>query len=153
MRFLELKIPPPVVALILALLMWGLSRGLPTPDADPVVRLSMALLLAITGAYFDLSGLYAFRRARTTINPLKPSATSALVQSGVYRITRNPMYLGMACLLGGWTAYLWSPWALLGPVLFIAYITRFQITPEERTMAAKFGDEFEAYRRRVRRWI
>lgn len=153
MHTLELKIPPPVVALLLALAMWAAARLLPPPDVSDVLRLTVTLVFAVLGAAFDLSGLLAFRRARTTINPMTPRATSALVRTGVYRITRNPMYVGLVCLLFAWAAFLWMPWGLLGPLAFVGYISRFQIAPEERAMAEKFGADYETYRAQVRRWI
>jgi protein-S-isoprenylcysteine O-methyltransferase Ste14 len=109
--------------------------------------------LVLLAAAFDLSGLLAFRRARTTINPMKPGASSAMVSGGVYRITRNPMYVGLVLLLCGWSVYLGSPWAWLAPLAFAAYVTRFQIVPEERVLARLFGAEYAAYRARVRRWL
>jgi protein-S-isoprenylcysteine O-methyltransferase Ste14 len=87
------------------------------------------------------------------VNPLHPEATSSLVITGIYRHTRNPMYVGFAAVLLGWAAYLAAPLALLGPLTFVLYITRFQIIPEERALHAKFGPEFAAYQARVRRWI
>ncbi len=149
---LETRIPPPLVGLSMALLMWAISIWWPLAFAF-VWQLPLALLLVAVGAGLDLVGLLAFRRARTTINPLKPQRTSALVSSGVYRVTRNPMYLGMLCLLLAWAVYLGQPWTLLGPVVFVAYITRFQIVPEERAIRARFGPEFDAYCARVRRWL
>ena len=97
--------------------------------------------------------MLSFRRARTTVNPLRPANSSALVTSGIYRHTRNPMYLGMATLLAAWATWLGTPWALFGIVAFVAWITRFQIIPEERVLANLFGADFAAYRARVRRWI
>lgn len=149
---LDTRIPPPVVGLSVALLMWALNRGWPV-DVESVWQLPLALLLVAVGAGLDLAGLWAFRRARTTINPLRPQRTSALVSGGVYRLTRNPMYLGMLSLLLAWGVYLGQPWAFLGPVGFVAYITRFQIVPEERAIRARFGPEFDAYCARVRRWL
>lgn len=149
---LETRIPPPVVGLSVALLMWAISSWWPAAFAS-VWQLPLALMLVALGAGLDLAGLWAFRRAHTTINPLKPHRTSTLVSSGVYRVTRNPMYLGMLCLLLAWAAYLGQPWNLLGPLGFAAYITRFQIVPEERAIRARFGPEFDAYCARVRRWL
>ncbi|MEB0160908.1 isoprenylcysteine carboxylmethyltransferase family protein, partial [Pseudomonas sp. AH2 (2023)] len=91
-------------------------------------------------------------RSRTTVNPLRPDKAAALVSGGVYRVTRNPMYVGMMLLLVAWAVYLDSAWVLAGPVAFVAYITRFQIAPEERVLRAKFAD-FDAYAARVRRWL
>lgn len=100
-----------------------------------------------------LSGVMAFRRARTTVNPLNPEAATALVIVGVYRYTRNPMYVGLATMLVGWAVYLAAPLALLGPPIFVLFIARFQIVPEERALAEKFGREFADYRKKVRRWL
>jgi len=113
----------------------------------------LVALFALAGLALDFSGLMAFLRRHTTINPLHPEKSSALVTGGVYTITRNPMYLGMACLLLAWSVYLQSPAALLGIAAFMAYITHFQIKPEERTLHKLFGGEFAAYCGRVRRWL
>lgn len=153
MQSLELKVPPPVVALLAALAMWGVSPGSVAPSAPELVRLPLAIALALIGASFDASALVSFRRARTTVNPLKPQSASSLVDSGVYRVTRNPMYVGLFFLLCGWAAFLWSWWALPGPFAFAAYISRFQIAPEERALCALFGAEYSAYKARVRRWL
>jgi protein-S-isoprenylcysteine O-methyltransferase Ste14 len=109
--------------------------------------------LAAIGVAVALSGVLAFRRAQTTVNPLKPETSAALVSTGVYSFTRNPMYLGMVLGLFAWAVYLSSVWSLLGPVVFALYITRFQIIPEERVLDRLFGASFAAYKRRVRRWL
>ncbi|MCC6197835.1 MAG: isoprenylcysteine carboxylmethyltransferase family protein [Burkholderiales bacterium] len=149
---LELRIPPPVVGLIAAALMWGLAMLPPALAVPTGVRLALVAASVVAGLGFNLLGLVAFVRSRTTINPLHPGRTSALVTGGVYRVTRNPMYVGMALLLLAWAFHLSALWAFLGPALFVAYITRFQIVPEERVLRGKF-DEFEAYASRVRRWL
>ena len=153
MRALELRIPPPVVALLVALAMWGASRRSVDPLLTELVRVPLAIALAVIGAAFDLSGLVAFRRARTTVNPMRPQSTSSLVDRGVYRLTRNPMYVGLAFMLCGWAVFLWSWWALPGPFAFAAYVDRFQIVPEERALSALFGADYMAYKNRVRRWL
>ncbi len=147
---LDHKIPPPVVAVFMAFGMWAIGHPVP-PLSGP--RLWGTVLLALAGVAFDLSGLWAFRRARTTINPLSPHKASALVSGGIYRVTRNPMYVGLALLLSAWAVVLASPWGLLGPVGFGLWVDRFQIQPEEAVLRAKFGAEFEAYAARVRRWL
>jgi protein-S-isoprenylcysteine O-methyltransferase Ste14 len=152
MASLELKVPPPVVALLVALAMWGLARLAPLAG-EPSSRAVVALALAALGVAFSVSGAIAFRRAKTTKNPMKPQAASSLVVSGVYKLTRNPMYLGLSLVLLGWAVSLWSAWALLGPVVFITYISRFQIAPEERILTTLFGSEYSAYKARVRRWL
>lgn len=153
MRFLELRIPPPIVALTIAGGMWLVARSAPALQLPHVVRLVTAVALALLGAAVALAGVLSFRRARTTVNPLKPETSAALVTGGVYAFTRNPMYLGMLLALVGWAAYLSSVWSLLGPALFALYIARFQIVPEERVLDRLFGASFAEYRRRVRRWL
>jgi hypothetical protein len=93
------------------------------------------------------------RAVGTTINPVAIDTASILVTSGVYRISRNPMYVGLTSVLAALGVGLGSGWALVGPVVFVLFITRFQIVPEERVMLAKFGAEYGAYRDTVRRWL
>lgn len=133
--------------------MWPLSSLLPRVDASPSARLAPAIVIGLVGIAFSSAGAIAFRRSRTTVNPLHPERASSLVTCGVYRVTRNPMYVGMLLGLLAWAVGLASPISLAGPVAFIMYISRFQIGPEERVLRAKFGQQFEAYRSSVRRWL
>lgn len=151
--WLEPKIPPPVIAAVAAVAMWGLVRAFPDLHIPYGLRLPAAALLATGGVALAASGIVAFRRARTTINPHKPGDATVLVSSGPYRFTRNPMYAGMLLVLLAWSAFLASPLALLGPAAFVAYITRFQIMPEERALRWLFGGAFIAYEAKVRRWL
>lgn len=152
-HWLELKIPPPVVGLLIGGAMWIVAPLGPALEVPETVRLWLALAIAGVGGAFDLSGLIAFVRGRTTVNPLKPAKTSALVTHGVYRITRNPMYLGMAFVLVAWAVWLSAllPW--FGPAAFVLYISRFQIRPEERIITGLFGQPYTDYMQRVRRWL
>jgi len=150
---LELKVPPLVLGLFVAALMWLASWTLQAfsflvPASNP-----LAVILAGAGGFISILGLGSFRRARTTVNPMKPAATSSLVVSGVYAFTRNPMYLGFLLLLAGWAIFLSNAIAFVFLPLFVFYMNRFQIEPEERALAAKFGQEFIAYKSRVRRWL
>lgn len=153
MRWLETLIPPPIVAVTLALCMWFAAPAAARDLVSPVLRVAVALALAFSGAVIAVAGSRAFKRANTTTNPLKPENASTLVTGGIYRITRNPMYLGVTLVLLGVSFWLWWWPALLGPIAFVAYITRFQVQPEERALGAKFGAEFMAYCKRVRRWV
>ncbi|RBJ77964.1 isoprenylcysteine carboxylmethyltransferase family protein [Pseudomonas sp. MWU12-2534b] len=153
MQALENKVPPPLVALVFGGLMGGASLGLPGLDLAWGTRLLLALPLIGAGLLFVLAGGISFRRARTTVNPLKPEAASALVTSGIYRHTRNPMYVGFALWLLAWGLYLASPLVLLGVLGFVLYMNRLQIAPEERALGRLFGADFAAYRQRVRRWL
>jgi protein-S-isoprenylcysteine O-methyltransferase Ste14 len=153
-RFLELRVPPPLVGIIIAGAMWFTASSLSLPlPLRASVRLPASVTLALIGAAIGLSGVISFRCAQTTVNPLKPETSTALVSTGIYRFTRNPMYLGMLTVLVAWAVYLSSPWALLGPMAFALYITRFQIIPEERALQSLFGAAFVEYTRRIRRWL
>jgi protein-S-isoprenylcysteine O-methyltransferase Ste14 len=151
--WLELKIPPPVVAFLIGVAMWLVSTTGPSVDLPLLVRSLAFGGIAVLGGAVALAGDLEFRRARTTINPLRPQKTTALVTSGVYRFTRNPMYLGLLLVVTGWCAFLSSAITLLGPVAFASYITRFQIVPEERVLLLKFGASYSNYLARVRRWL
>ena len=153
MKSLETRIPPPAIAAVVAIAMWAISRIAPLIQVSAPLRTALSIAIALVGMGFALTAILSFRRARTTVNPTKPQATSSLVISGVYRVTRNPMYLGLLFVLVAWAVALSSPWALLGPAAFVLYIRRFQIVPEERALAALFGSEYSAYRSRVRRWL
>ena len=153
MATLEHKVPPPVVAALVAAGMWGIAGlGPQLPIGRGPAWLAVAILVT-TGLAFDVLGIMAFRASRTTVNPLKPELASALVTGGVYRVTRNPMYVGMVFLLLAWAVYLSAVVPFAGIVVFILYITRFQIQPEERVLKGIFGDEYSTYAARVRRWL
>ncbi|BBP83818.1 membrane protein [Pseudomonas sp. Pc102] len=150
---LEKRIPPVLATLVCALLMALLAYLLPPVEIAWAWRLGAALALAALGAGVCLAGVASFRRAHTTVNPLVPEQASSLVQAGIYRHTRNPMYLGLATLLVAWAALLGAPLALLAVAGFVLYLDRFQIVPEERALAGLFGADYTRYRERVRRWV
>jgi protein-S-isoprenylcysteine O-methyltransferase Ste14 len=153
MRWLELKVPPPIVALVTGVVMW-LASSLFAPFPDPFcVRASIAVVLACLGAAIDVVAIVTFRRASTTVHPMKPQRASTLVTSGVFGFSRNPMYLGMVLYLVAWAVYL-SNWlaALIVP-LFVLYMNRFQIAPEERVLESLFGEKYAAYKETVGRWV
>jgi protein-S-isoprenylcysteine O-methyltransferase Ste14 len=153
MHSLELRIPPPVVGLLVAAGMWTVAHFPPILPLPQLVRLVVAAVLGAIGVAVAIGGVMSFRRAKTTVNPLKPETSVALVSTGVYSFTRNPMYLGMVLALLAWAAYLSSLWSFVGPALFALYITRFQIVPEERVLDRLFGAPFAEYKKRVRRWL
>jgi len=149
MTWLENRIPPPLVTLALGAAMY------PAADAAPAhpLRITLALLLAGAAIILTLPALRAFRKARTTVNPIRIEKASTLVTTGIYRMTRNPMYLGMVLMLAAWAIWLGGPFVWLGPLIFLLWLDRFQIRPEERAMQTLFGAEFDAYRARTRRWL
>ena len=150
---LELKLSPVMTAIALAALMWMLARNTPGFSLAPELRVTALIVLFAAGAAIGFAGISSFRRARTTVNPWRPHASSALVVSGVYRRTRNPMYLGLLLALAGWGLYLANPYSLLLALAFVPYMNRFQIRPEERALEQTYGDEFIDYCRQVRRWF
>ena len=153
MQALEHKIPPPIVMVVTGLIMWVIASIAPSLDITLFVRVVDALIFALAGVGFTIAGVVSFGRAKTTVNPLKPESATALVSSGIYRVTRNPMYVGMLFVLIGWALFLASVWTLIGPIVFVLFITRFQILPEERVLENLFGAEFDAYKTKVRRWL
>jgi protein-S-isoprenylcysteine O-methyltransferase Ste14 len=150
---LELRVPPPLVATLCTIAMYGLSRIAPTWLWILPYATALALCVATTGLLVAVAGVLAFRRQRTTINPLHPEQSTALVTTGIYRHTRNPMYLGLLLVLLGFAIWLGNVLAPIMLVAFVLYLTRFQIVPEERVLREKFGEEYARYMRRVRRWL
>jgi protein-S-isoprenylcysteine O-methyltransferase Ste14 len=154
---LELKIPPVAVTLLLAGLMWLLAQATPgfelAPELGHATLPALAALLAATAAAVGLAAVWSFRRAGTTVNPLKPHSCTSLVDSGVFRYTRNPMYLALLLALAGWGLFLANGVAVLLALAFIPYMNHFQIAPEERALRQAFGQAFDDYCRQVRRWL
>ena len=153
MRALELKIPPLAVGFLIGGLMWLAKRAAPALTVMFPGRQSVAILVAIVGAMIIGIGIVSFSRAKTTVNPMKPDSAYSLVVSGIYGRTRNPMYLGLFVILIGWAIFLSNALAFVCLPLFILYMNRFQIEPEERALASLFGKDFTAYRSHVRRWL
>ena len=149
---LELKVPPLALVFLLGTLMWFASAYSQFTIALPW-RSTFALLFCSVGAAIVLTGVLTFRRMKTTVNPLTPEATTTMVTSGIYRFTRNPMYLGFLLALVGWAIYLSHVLAFAFLPLFVWYMNRFQILPEERALGTKFSGAFILYKRSVRRWI
>lgn len=156
-RWLEHRIPPPVIDLACAALMWGLAALWPQaqlwPRGGGVLVWAAAIGLALAGALVALAGVREFARARTTVNPLAPHKARALVTMGIYRFTRNPMYLGMLLVLVGWGVYLGNAAAWLALPLFVVLLNQLQIKGEERVLRERFGDDYARYTARVRRWL
>ena len=153
MCVLELKVPPLAIGALIAALMWLVSWAVPALNFVLPGRKLLALTLGIAGAMIIGSGIASFRRAKTTINPMKPASSSSLVRSGIYKLSRNPMYLGFLLVLFGWAVFLSNALAFIFLPVFIFYMNRFQIEPEENALAGKFGQEFADYKSRVRRWL
>jgi protein-S-isoprenylcysteine O-methyltransferase Ste14 len=150
---LELKVPPDVVWLIIAALMWPVAAVTRQLAVDVPFRVWIAAFLAACGIALIVAARVMLGRARTTWSPTAPERASRLVETGVYAFSRNPIYLGMLIVLLAWAVVLASPiaWAMCS--LFVAYMDRFQIRPEERALSALLGQEYRDYVARVRRWL
>lgn len=133
--------------------MWWLAVQFPATGFNLAASGYLAAGLAVVALATGLAAVARFRRAGTTVNPVDPGQASQVVTNGVYRFSRNPMYLGLLLLLTAWALWLANLATL--PVLpgFVLYMNRFQIQPEERFLALKFGEDFHRYRESVRRWL
>ena len=153
MKFLELKIPPPVVLITCAIAIF-LLRGF-----EPHLPLNYTFKALIGGGFIflglslDLMGLLAFQKHHTTMNPMAPKNASAIVTDGIYKYTRNPQYLGLTLNLVGWCVINLSCYGFILVPAFIKYIETFQIKPEEEILRAKFGTVYEEYLNKVARWF
>ena len=150
---LELKIPPALLVAFTGALMWLASAATPATAFVIPGRSWGAAILMLTGISIAGLGVAVFQRAKTTVNPMKPGSASVLVDRGIYRRTRNPMYLGFLVALLGWAIFLANIFAFLLLPAFVCYMNRFQIEPEEKALVALFGQTFVAYKSRVRRWL
>ena len=150
---MKLLIPPPVQALICAGVMWLIARQFPDLSFSFSLQQPLAILVCLTGIAIDLVSVGLFTREKTTVSPFNPANSTTLVTSGFYQYSRNPMYLGMACILTGLAIWLGNWGAFLMIPCFVWYITHLQIIPEEEILLEKFGQEYGEYMMRVRRWI
>lgn len=150
---MKLTVPPLVQGLVIIVLMWALARWTPGLTFDFPGRSILVWIFGVGGGAMGIFAGLAFVRAKTTVNPMKPENANRLVTDGLYRISRNPMYLALAFTFIAWGLHLANPLCAAPIILWIVYITEFQIKPEEEALRKKFGAEYEDYCRRVRRWI
>jgi protein-S-isoprenylcysteine O-methyltransferase Ste14 len=148
---MKTKIPPPLVMIFFGVCIFLSKRFLPTIDIGVLTYVGFAFYLI--AAFLIINAGSAFRKHQTTVNPFKPESASSLVSSGVFSYSRNPMYLGMLFVLIGISINKSIFGGVIFTPLFVLYITVFQIFPEEEAMTKLFGEEFEQYRSKVRRWI
>ncbi|MDX1343730.1 MAG: isoprenylcysteine carboxylmethyltransferase family protein [Reinekea sp.] len=153
MEKLELKIPPVAWVVIFALLMWCASLVTPGWAWSWSVRLAAFAVAFLLAGFIAVGCLLAFRRTRTTLNPMVPEQSSALISDGWYRVSRNPIYLAMLAMLIGLGLLLANPVSLALSAGFVWIMNRLQIHPEERTLQKMFGEDYRAYCQRVRRWL
>lgn len=145
---MKTKIPPPVICLIAMLLMYCLPPLIRLPQAHWLI----AILVGLSGI-IGVASVLSFKLANTSITPLHPEQTSHIVTTGIYRFSRNPMYLSILIFLTAWAVYLENATALIVLPLFVFCLNYLQIIPEEQALERKFGDEYLAYKKAVRRWV
>ena len=152
-RDMELKIPPVAVIAAFAVLMVAATLLLPGLTWLVPGRLVIAVGMALIGSAISLSGVIAFRRHHTTVNPMAPATATTIVSTGPYRFTRNPMYVGFILGLTGWAVFLSNLGSFLLVLGCALYLTQFQIKPEEQELLKQFGKPFADYMASVRRWL
>jgi protein-S-isoprenylcysteine O-methyltransferase Ste14 len=153
MNSLELKVPPLVVALICIFLMWIASRVFPSQSFWFPGVYACAIFLAVIGIVLISAGIASFRHAKTTVDPRKPDTATSLVRSGIYKRSRNPIYLGLLLILAGCAVSFRNYVGFAALPLFVLYMNQFQIRPEERALNYLFEMDFREYKNRVRRWL
>jgi len=146
-------VPPPVVVVIIGALMWAVDKYLAFGRFEFAFQTAVAGILLIAGLLLMLVAVASFVAVKTTINPLRPSRASSLVTSGIFGLSRNPIYLGDLLVLAAFAVWLGNAVNAVLLCLFAWYITRFQIIPEERALTRIFGESYIAYCERVRRWL
>ena len=147
------KIPPPILLLITGAIMWLVAHSdfaYPVPVSYPLV---LSLSLVVIGFLIAFLAMRQFGAVETTVNPLSPESATSLVSTGIFSRSRNPMYVGLLCISAGWTVWLGSLTNIAVIVLFVLVITELQIKPEESALNKLFGEAYEEYCKRVRRWF
>ena len=153
MKSLELKVPPVAQVIVTVAAMAGVSKVTPALKFSLKGSAALAMGLGTIGLGSAILGVTQFKKAQTTPNPQALEKVSSLVTSGIYQYSRNPMYVGLVLVLFSWALYLSHFLAFVLLPIFILYMTRFQIQPEERILAQKFGKAYQTYKAKVRRWV
>jgi protein-S-isoprenylcysteine O-methyltransferase Ste14 len=153
LRFFELKVPPPLTAAVVAILMAAWSWGNHLSIHPSMLRRLTVLVFLGMGVYVIVGAIQNLQHSKTTLSFVNPSSTTRLVTEGAYSWSRNPMYLGLLIVLMAFARAFDSLALWLGPLLFFAFVGRFQIHPEEQALMEKFGEEYSQYKSKVRRWV
>ncbi len=153
MSNLNLKIPPVAQGIISLMLIWFLDRQLPIFHINIAFKGAVSIAIIVMGSLVGVLAVAAFIQMRTTVDPRYPEKASRLVVVGIYKYSRNPMYLAILLILVGISIHSGAISSLLVPFLFVAFINRFQIVPEEQMLEQKFGKEYLKYIKQVRRWV
>ncbi|WP_029066290.1 isoprenylcysteine carboxylmethyltransferase family protein [Labrenzia sp. DG1229] len=150
---MKLKVPPPLVLIVAVMLTYAAGSWFPGLTFRFPGQVVLAAIMFFLGLIPDLLALLTFIRRKTTVNPMKPGETTSLVTDGIYRLSRNPMYLGLLFLLVAASLYFSSYLSFIIIPGFVWYLTEFQIKPEEKILRETFGETYEKYLTKVRRWV
>ena len=148
---MKTKIPPPIIALMCITINY-LSTHFINPFKFPNIEI-IGVFILLAGLVTAFLGYLLFKKYKTTVNPINPEETTILVTTGIFSITRNPMYLGLFFVICSTVLFFGSWFGIIILMFFVWYINKFQIIPEEETMKKKFGNKYNEYKKNVRRWI
>ena len=148
---MKTKIPPPIIALMCIAINY-LSTHFINPFKFPNIEI-IGVFILLAGLVTAFLGYLLFKKYKTTVNPINPEETTSLVTTGIFSITRNPMYLGLFFVICSTVLFFSSWFGIIILIFFVWYINKFQIIPEEETMKKKFGNKYNEYKKNVRRWI
>ncbi len=148
---MKTKLPPPIITLTCIVINY-LSTYLIKPIKFPKIEIIGGLILVI-GLVIGILAIFLFKKDKTTLNPINPEKATSLVTTGIFSISRNPMYLGLLFVISSTILFFGSWLGIIILIFFIWYINKFQIIPEEEAMEKLFGNKYNEYKKNVRRWI
>ena len=146
-----IKIPPPLIVLVLIVSIYFSSKKI-----DPInipLQLEISIFILSAGILIFVNPVLQFIKSKTTVNPIQFEEVNKLVTSGIFKYSRNPMYLGMLMIVLSTSIFYLNIYSILTPLLFMLWINKFQIKREEEFLIEKFGDEYLSYKKKTRRWI
>ena len=146
-----IKIPPPLIVLVLIVSIYFSSKKIDLINIPLQLEISIFILSA--GILIFVNPVLQFIKSKTTVNPIQFEEVNKLVTSGIFKYSRNPMYLGMLMIVLSASIFYLNIYSILTPLLFILWINKFQIKREEEFLIEKFGDEYLSYKKKTRRWI
>lgn len=150
---MKLKVPPAFQVAIFAFLIWLISKLTAVKHLDIEYQKELSWFIFAVGVIIGIIAVYAFRKAQTTVDPRNPDKASKLIIVGIYKISRNPMYLGLFFILLAFVIKVGNLYAVPVLIVYVWYITTFQIKPEEEALKDLFGEDYSHYLKKVRRWI
>ena len=146
-----IKIPPPLIVLVLIVSIYFSSKKIDLINIP--LQLEISILILSAGILIFVNPVLQFIKSKTTVNPIQFEEVNKLVTSGIFKYSRNPMYLGMLMIVLSTSIFYLNIYSILTPLLFMLWINKFQIKREEEFLIEKFGDEYLSYKKKTRRWI